>query len=873
MHRICRSIIACLITFGSLVVTAQPYKFSFQNPALSFDQRVDDLVSRLTLEEKVGQMINAAPAISRLDIPAYEWWNETLHGVGRTPYNVTVFPQAIGMAATFDTEALFKMADYCAMEGRVIYNKAQRSGNFGKRYQGLTYWTPNVNIFRDPRWGRGQETYGEDPFLTAMLGDAFVRGLQGDDPKYLKAAACAKHFAVHSGPEPLRHHFDIDVSPYELWDTYLPAFEKLVTESNVVGVMCAYNAFKTQPCCGSDLLMNDILRNQWKFKGYVTSDCGGIEDFFTKHKTHPDAESASVDAVFHGTDVECGHGAYLSLVDAVKHGKISEKQIDVSVKRLFMIRFKLGLFDPPARVKYAQVQDSVLDSKNHKAHALLMARESMVLLKNDGTLPLKRKMKKIVVLGPNADNITSILGNYNGNPSNPISVLQGIKNKVSKETQVVYENPITFTSKEMLHYDDINGSFSYEGKSGFKAEYFNNRDLEGDVQAKRWEETLNHDWQEGEIVANGVTANDFSARYNTIFHAKADQELSVELQADNGCRLWLNDELIIDEWTGKKRDLKRYDLHVRKDSSYHFRIEYWQSDASAYIKFRLGKYVSSDFDALVKKHADADAFIFAGGISPQLEGESMRVDAPGFKGGDRTSILLPAVQTELMQKLKSSGKPVIFVMMTGSAIATPWESVNLPAILNAWYGGQDAGTAVADILFGDYSPSGRLPVTFYQNDADLGGFEDYSMSNRTYRYFGGRALYGFGYGLSYTTFRYDALKAPAVAAVGKDITVSCRVTNTGNFASDEVVQLYMSSENPSIRTARKALKGFRRIHLDVGESKVVSFVLSASELTYVTAEGNRKSLTGKLGISLGGAQPDEHNPLNCNILKTSIALK
>ena len=392
--------------------------YPFQNTALTFEQRVDDLVSRLTLEEKVGQMLNAAPAITRLGIPAYDWWNEVLHGVARTPYHVTVYPQAIAMAATFDTASIKLMASYSADEGRAIFNKANEGGKAGQRYVGLTYWTPNINIFRDPRWGRGQETYGEDPFLTAMMGTAFVHGLQGDDPKYLKAAACAKHYAVHSGPEPLRHVFNVSPSDYDLWNTYLPAFKQLVKGANVAGVMCAYNAFKTQPCCGSDQLMVDILRNRWGFTGYVTSDCWAIDDFFKNHKTHPDAEHASADAVMHGTDIDCGTAAYKALVKAVKDGIIKEGQIDVSVKRLFTIRFRLGMFDPPSMVKYAQTPANVLESAEHKAHTLKMARQSIVLLKNDNqTLPLKGSVKKIAVIGPNADNAIAVLGNYNGTPS------------------------------------------------------------------------------------------------------------------------------------------------------------------------------------------------------------------------------------------------------------------------------------------------------------------------------------------------------------------------------------------------------------------------------------------------------------------------
>ena len=866
------SLLLIFVLLNNTRVQAQTFKYPFQNYTLSFEKRVSDLVSRLTLEEKVSQMLNSAPAISRLGIPAYDWWNETLHGVARTPYNVTVYPQAIAMAATFNTASLFKMADYSAMEGRAVYNKANADGKQGAKYVGLTYWTPNINIFRDPRWGRGQETYGEDPFLTAMMGDAFVKGLQGDNPKYLKAAACAKHFAVHSGPEPLRHNFDIDVTPYELWDTYLPAFKKLVVDSKVAGVMCAYNAFRTQPCCASDILMNDILRNQWGFKGYVTSDCAGIDDFFLKHKTHPDAESAAVDAVFHSTDVECGHSAYLSLVQGVKDGKITEKQIDISVERLFMIRFRLGLFDPASMVPFAQLSDSELESAAHKVHALNMARESMVLLKNNQVLPLSKHLKKIVVLGPNADNAVSILGNYNGNPSKLVTILQGIKNKLGANTNVVYEKAVTYTSDELLDYSALAGLYAFDGKAGIKAEYFSNKDLSGTAAATRTENTFNHSWQEGEVIVGNVRAQDFSARYSTSFKAPEDQNLSLEAEADNGCRVFIDGKLIIDNWGTKKGEQKKYNLKVNKDQVYKIVVEMWQGDATAYLKFNIGKYVKTDFSALLAKHKDADAFIFAGGISPQLEGESMRVNDPGFDGGDRTSILLPKVQTDLMKSLQSTGKPVVFVMMTGSAIATPWESKNIPAILNAWYGGQAAGTAVADILFGDYNPSGRLPVTFYQGDDDLAGFKDYAMDNRTYRYFKGKALYGFGYGLSYSTFNYTQLQLPASVQKGKTVKVSVRVTNTGKKVGDEVVQLYLVNQNAAIKTSIKTLKGFKRITLAAGASRLVSFTLSKDDLSYIKADGNASSLTGKLKISVGGSQPDEPNPTSGNVISKTLSI-
>ncbi len=844
----------------------------FWNYKLPMEKRVDDVVSRLTLEEKVAQMLNKAPSIPRLNIPAYEWWNEILHGVARTPFRVTVYPQAIAMAATWDTNSLKTMADYSAMEGRAIHNKAIEQNRTGERYLGLTYWTPNINIFRDPRWGRGQETYGEDPFLTATLGKAFVRGLQGDDPKYLKAAACAKHYAVHSGPEPSRHVFDAEVSDYDLWDTYLPAFRALVTDAHVAGVMCAYNAFKKQPCCGSDELMIDILRNQWKFTGYVTSDCWAIDDFFKNHKTHPDAESASADAVFHGTDVECGTNAYMSLVQAVKDGKISEKQIDVSVKRLFMIRFRLGMFDPASMVKYAQTPASALESPEHAAHSLKMARQSIVLLKNENnTLPLSKKIKKIAVVGPNADNSVAVLGNYNGIPSQIITALQGIKNKLGNDAEVIFEKAINFTNDTILAYTSAENQFSFEGKKGFKAEYFDNKELKGDAVV-RTEEILDHFWQEGQSVAGNITAANFSARFTTNFTATEDGDITFELDGDDGYKLLINDKEYINTWTRNRFGARTYKLVTKKDSTYKLIVEYWQGEGKANIKLRTGNYEKTDFSALANRLKNADAIIFVGGISPQLEGEEMRVDYPGFNGGDRTSIQLPKVQTDLLKALKTTGKPVVFVMMTGSAISFPWEKENIPAIVNAWYGGQSAGTAIADVLFGDYNPAGRLPVTFYKNDSDLPDFNSYSMENRTYRYFKGDPLYGFGYGLSYTSFHYDQLKVPAISTAGQRIMVNAVVTNTGKREGEEVVQLYVSNENKTIKAPLKALKDFKRIVLKAGESKIIQFQLSPQDLSTVDDNGMLKQLKGKIMISIGGGQPDEKNKTTSDVVKGEVKI-
>ena len=690
-------------------------QYPFRNPELSIDQRVDDLVSRLTLEEKVKQMLNNTPPIERLGIPAYNWWNECLHGVGRSNYKVTVFPQAIGMAASWDDMLLKQVASAIADEGRAIYNDTQRKKDYSQ-YHALTYWTPNINIFRDPRWGRGQETYGEDPFLTGKMGKAFVLGLQGDDPCYLKASACAKHYAVHSGPESSRHIFNADVTTYDLWDTYLPAFRDLVVDAKVSGVMCAYNAFQGQPCCGNDLLMQSILRDKWQFKGYVTSDCGAIDDFYRHHKTHPNAESAAADAVFHGTDLDCGQEAYMALIKAVREGVITEKQLDISLRRLFSIRFRLGLFDPLDKVPYSNIPISVLECAQHQELAKRMAQESIVLLKNKkGLLPLsKDKLKKIVVMGPNADNKDALLGNYNGYPTRMLTPLQAIRERIGNEAEVLFVKGPDYV---------------------------------------------------------GTTTNEM--------------------------------------------------------------LQQWVAQAKG-----------------------ADVVIFIGGISPQLEGEEMLVSKDGFSGGDRTTIALPAVQTEVMKALVAERIPTIFVMMTGSALAIPWEANHVPAILNAWYGGQYGGEAIADVLFGDYNPSGKLPVTFYAKDSDLPDFNSYDMTGRTYRYFRGKALYPFGYGLSYTDFAYSSLQIPQkYNQTDKEIKVEVTVKNKGEFAGGEVVQLYISHPDQKVLVPLTSLKGFQRVHLKAGESKKLVFRLSDKDLACVDETGNLTMLPGDISIFIGGSSP------------------
>ncbi len=849
--------------------------FPYWDPSLPIEERVNDLIGRLTLEEKIAQMLNATPAVPRLGIPAYDWWNEVLHGVARTPFKVTSYPQAIGMAATWDTNSMARMGDFSAMEGRAIHNRALETNRTGDRYLGLTYWTPNINIFRDPRWGRGQETYGEDPFLTAMLARAFVHGLQGDDPKYLKAAACAKHFAVHSGPEPTRHSDNFNPSAYDLWDTYLPAFRELVVNAKVAGVMCAYNAINTQPCCANDLLMNDILRNQWKFTGYVTSDCWAVDDFFRFHKTHKDAASSAIDALVHGTDVECGNSVYRTLLDAVKNGQIKEEQLDVSLRRLFTIRFRLGMFDPNSMVKYAQAPLSLLEAPAHQAHALKMAQQSIVLLRNENnTLPLKKTIKKIAVIGPNADNKLAVLGNYNGTPSRVVSILDGIREKIGARAEVIYEKAVNYANDTLLIRKDIGLLYQYNGKPGVLAEYFDNEKLEGAPVFSAAEKEINHHWSEGEAPYTGLRSAHYSARYTTFITAASDEVLSFESEASNGYRVMINDSMLVDTWEQSRRGSNGFKLPVQKGRTYKIVMSFRHPEGDATVKLVAGNYVKTDFTALANRLKDADAILFVGGISPQLEGEEMPVAVPGFKGGDRTSILLPAVQTALMQALNKTGKPVVFVMMTGSALAIPWEAANIPAIVNAWYGGQSAGTAVADVLFGDYNPAGRLPVTFYKSDSDLPAFNNYDMTGRTYRYFTGEVLYPFGYGLSYTRFKYDMLSAPASAAKGKNITVKARVTNTGKRDGEEVVQLYLSHKNVFAKAPLKALKGFQRIALKAGQSKWISFTLTPQDLSLVSeSDGKLYQPTDKLEISIGGGQPGVPNKTTSDVISKIIAIK
>lgn len=862
-------IISALICFCACSPKPQ---YPFQDTTLQIEERVNDLVSRLTLEEKVAQMCSSTPGIDRLGIPPYDWQNECLHGVGKVgDYKVTVYPQPIGMAATWDEESIHLMADYTAEEGRAIYQEAKRRGEF-RSYYGLTYWAPNINIFRDPRWGRGHETFGEDPYLTTILGKEFVKGLQGDDPHYLKASACAKHYAVHSGPESIRHEFNTEVSTYDLWDTYLPAFRDLVTEAGVTGIMCAYNAYAGRPCCGNDLLMMDILRNKWGFKGYVTSDCGAIDDFYKYHKTHADTISAAIDAVLHGTDLDCIRDiTFKTLERAVQEKRIDEKEIDKAVKRLFTIRFKLGMFDPDDKVPYTQIPLSVLESEQHQEHALKMAQQSIVLLKNENhVLPLSKDISKIAVIGPNADAKLDLLGNYHGYPSQVPSIVEAIKQKVSHKTEVYQEKMLDYLAVDNFQPCANAGQYTFHGEPGIHAEYFPNPDFSGDSFSRK-EACIDIHYMGITQLFDRIKSESFSARYTTIFTPLETGEYMLNLDTDKRFRLSVNNAVCIDALQGKAKAEGKHTLLMEKGKPYHLKVEAVMKGRHGNLSFRIGRRYSPSLKELASRVKDADVIVFVGGISPALEGEQNGVSCAGFQDGDRTTIALPEIQTAFMKELQNTGKPVVFVMLTGSAIAIPWEAEHIPAILNAWYGGQSGGTAVADVLFGDYNPAGRLPVTFYKSDKDLPPFTDYSMEGRTYRYFKGQPLYPFGYGLSYTTFDYKNLSIKEESSTTDSISVKVDITNSGNRDGEEVAQLYLTHIDKESYLPLRALKGFKRVFLKKGETKTITFVLSPKDMAVNNDFGELTVQPGSMKISVGGGQPGQNN--HPEVLEKVVILK
>jgi beta-glucosidase len=807
----------------------------------SFEDRTADLVSRMTLEEKVAQLQNDAPAIPRLDVPAYEWWNEALHGVARAGA-ATVFPQAIGLSATFDVPLMTEVATAISDEGRAKHQEFVGRGQ-RKRYQGLTFWSPNINIFRDPRWGRGQETYGEDPWLTSRMGVAFVKAMQGDDPKYRKVDTTAKHFAVHSGPEADRHQFDVHPSERDLWETYLPAFRALVQEGHVAAVMGAYNRVNGESASGSHRLLTDILRNQWGFKGYVVSDCDSTEDIWKFHKIVATPEEAAALGVKSGVEVNCGR-TYAALFNAVHKGLITEAEIDVALRRAFLTRFRLGMFDPDSQVSWAQIPYKVNQSPEHDALARKAAQESIVLLKNSGILPLdKGKLKTIAVVGPTADEIMSLLGNYYGTPAAPVTILQGIRDTVDPGTRVLYsrgadlvegrEEPRAAPPIEPAYLRPEAGST----QQGLKAEYFRGKELAGPPVLTRIDARVAFRWDRGAptdtLLAQGeltqetaLGVDDYSIRWTGKLLPPASGKYELVVGANDGFRLFIDGKLVTDGWQPNPRvTSKSAFIDLEGGKSYDIKLEYFEADRDAEVRlaWRLPG-AKPPFEEALDAARASDVVVFVGGLTGDVEGEEMRVSYPGFAGGDRTDLRLPASQQKLLEALQATGKPVILVLTAGSAIAVDWEQAKLPAILMAWYPGQRGGNAVADVLFGAANPGGRLPVTFYKAGEKLPAFDDYSMKNRTYRYFEGQPLYPFGHGLSYTKFAYTGLKLDK-NSVAADGTVRATVTvkNVGKRAGDEIVQLYLKPLDPKRTRAHQDLRGIERLTLAPGESRQVSF--------------------------------------------------
>ena len=815
---------------------------AYQNESLSFEARAADLVSRMTLEEKANQMKDNAPAIERLGVPAYGWWNEALHGVARSGL-ATVFPQAIGFAATWDDSLVYRMATVISDEARAKHEEYVRHDQ-RQRYQGLTIWSPNINLFRDPRWGRGQETYGEDPFLTGHIAVQFIRGLQGDDPKYYKTIATVKHFAVHSGPEPERHSFDAVVSERDLRETYLPQFETAIKEAKPYSLMCAYNRVDGQAACGSDLLLG-ILRRDWKFPGYIVSDCGAIDDIFQGHKVVATAPEAAALGVKHETDLDCFGRVYPKLVDAVKQGLITEREIDASVQRLFVARMKLGMFDAPEHVKWAQIPFSVLDAPAHRDLARQVARESIVLLKNENnTLPLRKNTGTIAVIGPNADQWRMLLGNYNGIPKAPITPLRGIRDAVSANgARVIYALgsdladgfPVLSTApSSVLRTPD--------GQPGLRAEYFAGRAMTGAPAFTATDTVVEADWAEA-APRPDMDANDFAVRWSGTFTPSVTGAYRLGVIGTMGVRLFLDDSVVAQSVYPQRDNefpdprLSQTDpakpLQLEGGHGYRIRLEATESYGEAQAQLVWAPPSGPLAESAVAAAQQADAVVLVLGLTANLEGEEMRVQIPGFRGGDRTSIDLPAPQQQLLEKVVAVGKPTVLVLLNGSALAVNWAQAHVPAIVEAWYPGQAGGSAIADVLFGDYNPAGRLPVTFYKDVKDIPPFDDYAMKGRTYRFFEGTPLYPFGYGLSYTTFGYANLRtsAPSMSANGT-VSVSVDVTNTGARAGDEVVQLYAQHLGSKVTRPIKDLRGFRRITLQPGEMKTVRFTLAASSLAY-----------------------------------------
>jgi beta-glucosidase len=847
---------AVLLLISAVVLTIQAqrvsYAFPFHNPNLSTEDRVNDLGSRMTLKEKTDQLVYTAPAILRLGIPSYNWWNEALHGVARAGY-ATVFPQSITIANSWDEQLMYNVANAISDEARAKYHEFQRRGKTGI-YQGLTFWSPNINIFRDPRWGRGHETYGEDPFLTGHMGLQFVKGLQGDDPKYLKVVATAKHYAVHSGPEPLRHEFNAKVSEVDLRETYLPAFRTLIMDAGAYSVMGAYNMFRDYPCCANPILYG-ILRNEWGFKGYIVSDCWAITDFYKYTHFAKDAAEAAAQAVKAGTDLECGSD-YKNLMSAIDRKLLTEADIDVAVKRVFTARFKLGMFDPDEIVPYAQIPFFVNCSDYNNSLSRQAARESIVLLKNSGNiLPLKKDIKTIAVIGPNADNFESLIGNYNGIPKDPVTVLTGITNKVTPDTRIIYAEGSDLA--EGIHNLTVIPSRylqAPDGRQGALGEYFNNREMTGEPSFTRIDDQINFYW-EHLSPRQDLPDDDFGVRWTTYLTAPETGTFALGSWGSSFYEVYFEGEKIISERNEHHAFHKEYSVNLEAGKKYKIEVLYKNFAGDADMKLLWARPRTDITEKAVKAAKEADAVVLVLGLSQRLEGEEMPIRIEGFLGGDRTNLNLPAVQEKLLDAVAATGKPLVIVLTSGGALSVNNAQDKAAAILLAGYGGQQGGNAVADVLFGDYNPAGRLPVTYYKSIEQIPAFENYDMTGKTYRFFKQEPLYPFGYGLSYTTFSYSNLIVPENATAGSPVNIKVTIKNTGRMDGDEVVQLYLTDEKASTPRPLRQLEGFERIALKAGESKEVEFTLQPRQFSIINNKNKRVIEPGYFIISVGGKQP------------------
>lgn len=820
--------------------------YPFRDTTLPVERRVDDLLSRLTLEEKVQLMMNGSPAIERLGVPAFEWWSEALHGVGRNGLS-TVFPSCIGMAASFDDDLISEVFTAVSDEARAKNTLARSMGQTGK-YKGLSFWTPTVNIFRDPRWGRGQESYGEDPYMNARMGLRVVNALQGDPSgRHLKLLACAKHFAVHSGPEKSRHSFNIEnLPPRDLWESYLPAFKTLVQEGRVRQVMCAYQRFEGQACCGSDRLLQQILRDRWGFDGMVVSDCGAINDFYQpkRHGVSADAPAASALGVVSGTDVECG-GIYKTLPDAVKRGDLTEADIDRSVRRLLTERFRLGDFDPDSLVEWTRIPTSVVASPAHRALARKMAEKQTVLLKNNGILPLDRNTR-VMLIGPNAADSTMQWGIYYGQPAHTVTLLEGLSEKLGS---IAYTQGcgITGSTEQVSIFDRITDA---GGNPGMAAQYWNNIRMEGEpVASVNYTSPVKLDNGGNTAFAPGVELENFTVRMKGYFTAEADETLQMIYNNDDGFRIIIDGDTVHNRWKTDPLNFRNRPFPVRKGQRYEVEINYMQLADDATLNFDICRQAKVTTEEIVRRAADADVIIFAGGISPALEREQAKVTEPGFDNGDRTSIELPAVQRNLIQALHKAGKRVVMVNFSGSAVAlTPEHSV-CDAILQAWYPGEEGGHALADILYGDVNPQGKLPVTFYIDDAQLPPFDSYLMEGRTYRYLRGEPLYPFGHGLSYTSFAYSK---PSFS----NGELKVKVKNTGKRRGTEVVQVYLRRP-ADVGGPNKTLRGYALVDIEPGKSSVVKVAMPLESFeVWDEATQQMRTLPGEYELMVGGSSAD-----------------